>query len=253
MVLLPMRKCPPVNGFALWPSSRAPALPAHSPCTSFTRGCTPRRPDSTISSIAFRSSGRSCPWPGAVTDMSLLRICCARLGVGPLQPASGLTQGQPEGVRVRLVRIAKDGGGTAGQEGWEDQVAEVGLGAAARPEVVGGAADRHLHAPGLVRAEQVLGHPAPESATDAARASYLLIVQVLGAIALEAAELPSPEPAPPIAERVATRREQLRAIPADGYPRTAEAADTIAQSVSDEQYAWSLDRVLDGIAARAKS
>ncbi|WP_426405219.1 TetR/AcrR family transcriptional regulator [Streptomyces sp. R-07] len=88
--------------------------------------------------------------------------------------------------------------------------------------------------------------------TEAARASYLLIVQVLGAIALEAAELPSPAPAPPIVERVATRREQLRAVPADRYPRTAEAADTIARFVSDEQYAWGLDRVLDGIAGRAK-
>ncbi|MER5207555.1 TetR/AcrR family transcriptional regulator [Streptomyces sp. NPDC002825] len=87
---------------------------------------------------------------------------------------------------------------------------------------------------------------------EAARASYLLIVQVLGAIALEAAELPSPAPPPPLAERVAARREQLRAIPADRYPRTAEAADTIAQFVSDEQYAWGLDRVLDGIAGRAK-
>ncbi|MFE5913895.1 TetR/AcrR family transcriptional regulator [Streptomyces wedmorensis] len=89
--------------------------------------------------------------------------------------------------------------------------------------------------------------------TEAARASYLLIVQVLGAIALEAAELPSPDPAPPIAERVATRREQLRAVPAHLYPRTAEAADTIAQFVSDEQYGWGLDRVLDGIEGRAKS
>ncbi|MEU7392191.1 TetR/AcrR family transcriptional regulator [Streptomyces tanashiensis] len=88
--------------------------------------------------------------------------------------------------------------------------------------------------------------------TQAARASYLLIVQVLGAIALEAAELPSPLPPPPIAERVATRREQLRAVPADRYPRTAEAADTIARFVSDEQYAWGIDRVLDGIAGRAK-
>ncbi|MFC9398131.1 TetR/AcrR family transcriptional regulator [Streptomyces sp. NPDC057027] len=89
--------------------------------------------------------------------------------------------------------------------------------------------------------------------TEAARASYLLIVQVLGAIALEAAELPSPAPAPPIAERVATRREQLRSIPADRFPRTAEAADTIAQFVSDEQYTWGLDRVLDGIEGRTES
>ncbi|WP_426361914.1 TetR/AcrR family transcriptional regulator [Streptomyces sp. E-08] len=87
---------------------------------------------------------------------------------------------------------------------------------------------------------------------EAARASYLLIVQVLGAIALEAAELPAPLPPPPVDERVATRREQLRAVPADLYPRTAEAADTIARFVSDEQYAWGLDRVLDGIAERAK-
>jgi len=83
--------------------------------------------------------------------------------------------------------------------------------------------------------------------TEAARASYLLIVYVFGSLALDVAELKQPGPPPPEAERVAARQLVYRAIPAEYYPHTAAAADTLADYISTEQYLWGLRRVLDGI------
>src|SRR3954469_7851495 len=54
------------------------------------------------------------------------------------------------GVGVRLVGVAEHGGGLARQGGREDPVTEVGLCAAAWPEVVRGAPDRDLDASGVV-------------------------------------------------------------------------------------------------------
>ncbi|MEV6211632.1 TetR/AcrR family transcriptional regulator C-terminal domain-containing protein [Kitasatospora sp. NPDC051914] len=83
---------------------------------------------------------------------------------------------------------------------------------------------------------------------EAARACYLLIVQVLGSVALEVAELEE-GPVPAERERVAARREALRAVPAEHFPRTAAMADTVAEYISTEQFTWSIDRVLDGLTA----
>jgi AcrR family transcriptional regulator len=83
--------------------------------------------------------------------------------------------------------------------------------------------------------------------TDAARASYLLIVYVFGSIALEVAELGETRQAPPEADRIATRRAGFSAIPAGSYPLSAAAAATMAAYVSTEQYVWGLRRVLAGI------
>jgi hypothetical protein len=63
------------------------------------------------------------------------------------------------GVAVRVVGVAEHGGGGPGDCGREETVAEVGLGAAARAEVVRGAADGDLDPSGLVGGEQVAGHP----------------------------------------------------------------------------------------------
>jgi TetR/AcrR family tetracycline transcriptional repressor len=87
--------------------------------------------------------------------------------------------------------------------------------------------------------------------TDAARASYLLIVYVFGSIALEVADVHQPGPLPPERERVATRHAAFSATSTDGFPRSAEAAATMAGYVSTEQYLWGLRRILDGITARA--
>ena len=86
--------------------------------------------------------------------------------------------------------------------------------------------------------------------TDAARASYLLIVYVFGSIALEVADVHQAGPLPPEAERVAARHRVLAGTPVDSFPRSAAAAPTMAGYVSTEQYLWGLHRVLDGITAR---
>ncbi len=84
----------------------------------------------------------------------------------------------------------------------------------------------------------------------AARGSYLLTVYVLGAVALEVAELDEPGPPPPEAERVAARAVGFAAVPAEQYPRSAAAAPTMASFITTEQYLWGLDRILDGLRVR---
>lgn len=81
----------------------------------------------------------------------------------------------------------------------------------------------------------------------AARASYLLIVHVFGTVVLEAAEL-APGPLPPEAQRVAERRARFVEVPAEHYPRSAAAAETMAGYITTEQFRWGLDRILDGLA-----
>ncbi len=87
--------------------------------------------------------------------------------------------------------------------------------------------------------------------TDAARATYLLIVYVFGSIALEVADQHDPGPLPPEPDRMATRERAFSATPADYYPRSAAAASTMAGYITTGQYLWGLRRVLDGITARA--
>jgi TetR/AcrR family transcriptional regulator, tetracycline repressor protein len=89
--------------------------------------------------------------------------------------------------------------------------------------------------------------------TEAARASYLLIVYVFGSIALEVADQHQPGPLPPEAERMDTRRETFSATPADAFPRTAAASATMTGYISTEQYVWGLRRVLDGITTRVRA
>jgi TetR/AcrR family transcriptional regulator, tetracycline repressor protein len=86
---------------------------------------------------------------------------------------------------------------------------------------------------------------------DAARASYLLVVDVFGSIALEVADVHEARPLPPEPERVATRRATFAQTPADRFPLSAAAATTMAGYVSTQQYLWGLQRILDGVTARA--
>jgi len=88
------------------------------------------------------------------------------------------------------------------------------------------------------------------TSTEAARASYLLIVYVFGSLALEDAELrQGGGPLPPESERIVARRRTLSATRADQFPRSAAAADVMAGYISTEQYIWGLRRVLNGITA----
>jgi AcrR family transcriptional regulator len=86
--------------------------------------------------------------------------------------------------------------------------------------------------------------------TEAARASYLLIVYVFGALALEVADVHEPGPLPPESDRIAGRHTAFAATPSDAFPHSAAAARTMAEYISTEQYLWGLRRILDGIASR---
>jgi AcrR family transcriptional regulator len=84
------------------------------------------------------------------------------------------------------------------------------------------------------------------TATDAARASYLLITYVLGTVAFDVAELePGADPLDDDAS-TAARRAAPR-VPSEQYPRTAAQADVIATYNGTEQYIWGLHRLLDGL------
>jgi AcrR family transcriptional regulator len=85
--------------------------------------------------------------------------------------------------------------------------------------------------------------------TEAARASYLLIVYVFGSIALEVADSHRVGPLPPESERIAARQSAFSATPVDHFPRSAAAAETMAGYISSQQYLWGLRRILDGITA----
>jgi AcrR family transcriptional regulator len=86
---------------------------------------------------------------------------------------------------------------------------------------------------------------APE---DAARASYLLSVHVLGSIAMEVAGLDHAAPLAPETDRIAARAATFAAVPADRYPRAAAVTVTMAGYISTEQFVWGLERLLDGVA-----
>ncbi len=81
---------------------------------------------------------------------------------------------------------------------------------------------------------------------DAARASYLLVVYVLGSLAREVAQASHGGPLPPESERVAGRADGFAATSTDEFPLTAAAARTRAGYISTEQYLWGLRRILDG-------
>jgi TetR/AcrR family tetracycline transcriptional repressor len=85
--------------------------------------------------------------------------------------------------------------------------------------------------------------------TDAARASYLLVVYVFGSLAREVAEVHQGGPLAPESERVAARQAGFSATPPDQFPLSAAAARTMAGYISTEQYIWGLRRILDGLTA----
>ncbi|MGW5682900.1 TetR/AcrR family transcriptional regulator [Nonomuraea sp. NPDC003754] len=80
------------------------------------------------------------------------------------------------------------------------------------------------------------------------RAAYTVMVYVLGAIALEAAEIEEagPDAVAPEAHRIAARRSAFVVDP-EAFPHTHAAADVIAAYVSTEQFRWGLERVLSAL------
>jgi TetR/AcrR family transcriptional regulator, tetracycline repressor protein len=87
---------------------------------------------------------------------------------------------------------------------------------------------------------------------DAARATYLLIVLLVGAVALEVAETDGRAPLPPEDARIAGRRAAMSAVPPDALPRTSAAVDVIAAWIGTDQLDWMLERTLDGILSRGR-
>ncbi len=87
--------------------------------------------------------------------------------------------------------------------------------------------------------------------SDAARASYLLIVYVFGSMALEVADVHQPGRLPPESDRIATRERAYASTPAGDFPRSSAAAPTMARYIATDQYLWGLRRVLDGITPNA--
>ncbi|MFI9815043.1 TetR/AcrR family transcriptional regulator [Saccharothrix variisporea] len=139
----------------------------------------------------------------------------------------------------------------AGDEPWQDRIRTVALGLRSSLLRHPGAATLLMSAPmdgprALEFGERLLDVLSEAGFTpeDAARLSYALIVYILGAIALEAAEVDPSRPAPPEEERIALRRNGFAKVPADTFPRTAAAAEVMARYVSTEQFLWGLDRVL---------
>jgi TetR/AcrR family tetracycline transcriptional repressor len=88
--------------------------------------------------------------------------------------------------------------------------------------------------------------------TQASRAAYTLIVQVIGFAALAMAETDGTVPLTPEAERVAGRRAALEHVPSDAYPLTAATRDAAAAWVAEAQLRWSVDRLLESFAALAE-
>lgn len=87
------------------------------------------------------------------------------------------------------------------------------------------------------------------STTEASRASYALIVQVLGSVALEVAETAGTPPLPPEKDRVSDRLAALEWLDAEQWPMTAATKEVTASWISTEQFTWSIQRLLAGIDA----
>lgn len=91
------------------------------------------------------------------------------------------------------------------------------------------------------------------AAEAAARGAYVLIVFVLGSVALEVAETDGRPPLRPEGLRIEERLTALGGVDSAAFPRTADTATIAAGWISSAQFAWGLDRVLDGIASTSPS
>ncbi|UVJ41014.1 TetR/AcrR family transcriptional regulator [Arthrobacter sp. CJ23] len=87
------------------------------------------------------------------------------------------------------------------------------------------------------------------SAEGAARASYALMVFVLGSVAMEVAETDGRAPMDPEAERMASRLEAFRGIDERRLPLSAAAVGTMATWVGAEQFRWGLKMLIAGLEA----
>ena len=193
-------------------------------------------------------------------DALSVRAVAGRLGLNPNALYTYVpSRAALEKVVVERVLGESDRGLLAGQaERWRQRIASYAGSLRAALLTHPGAARLLMTAPmdgpnALQVGEGLMGAlvDAGLSDDDAARACYLIIVQVLGAVALEVAETDGRPPLAPEADRVAGRREALTGFDAECWPHTAAAIDVMAQWISTEQFDWSLARLLDGLAGAA--
>jgi hypothetical protein len=88
--------------------------------------------------------------------------------------------------------------------------------------------------------------------TARARGVWLVIVHVLGSVALDVAETDARRPLAPEAARVAGRAEALAFLDEQLWPRSVAAAAVQATWITEEQFLWGLDRILDGLATTVR-
>lgn len=142
---------------------------------------------------------------------------------------------------------------------WRERIIEYALGLRATMHAHPGAASLLMSAPmdgptALTVGELLMAALVDGGLTqdDAARGTYTIIVAVIGAVALDVAEIAGPA-IPPEDLWVAARQEALQAVPHEALPRTAATVPVIAAWVGEAQFRWSLGVVLDGLAARASA
>ncbi|HYO44685.1 MAG TPA: TetR/AcrR family transcriptional regulator C-terminal domain-containing protein [Candidatus Limnocylindrales bacterium] len=189
-----------------------------------------------------------------------IRAVAARLGVHPnalytyVEDRAALERAVVE----RVLSLADVGALTAPDRDWRERITEYAIGLRRTLHGHPGAASLLMSAPmdgvtALTVGERLIAalEDGGLSPDDAARGTWLLIVAVIGAVALDVAEVPGPT-VPPEDAWIAARQAALEAIDHGAMPRTAAATPVIAGWVGEAQFRWSLGVVLDGLGARAR-
>ena len=192
-------------------------------------------------------------------DAASIRRIAAAVGFAPnavytyFPDKAAVTRALVDRLLGEVAAAAADAGG-----GWRDRIEALALEMRTRLTAHPGAVPLVLAAPmdgphALVLGERLLGLLAEAglSAEDAARGAYVLIVYVLGAIAQEAADVPTVGALPPEDERIAARRSAFAGIAPAEFPRSAQAAGVMGAWVGTGQFRWGLRRVLAGLTGPA--
>jgi TetR/AcrR family transcriptional regulator, tetracycline repressor protein len=190
-----------------------------------------------------------------------IRAVAAQLGVRPnalytyIEDLAALERA----VVDRVLSLADIAALTAPGRGWRERIAEYAIGLRLTLHAHPGAASLLMSAPmdgpsALAVGELLMAalEEAGLSPDDAARGTYLVIVSVIGAIALDVAEVPGPA-APLETDWITARRAALEQVDHGSLPRTAAARPVIAAWVGEAQFRWSLGVVLDGLEGRTRA
>ena len=193
--------------------------------------------------------------PGALS----VRAVAGRLGVNPNAIYTYVADRRSLECAIVECVLADAGAARLAESGqpWRTQILEYG--ASLREALLRhpGAVPLFMTAPmngpnALAVGERLLGAFADAGLApdDAARATYAVIVHVLGSVALEVAETDGRPPLPDEAERVERRRAGFASVNLTDHPMTAATSDVMARWISTEQFAWTFERLLDAITRR---